>query len=776
VIRVAVVYTVVAWAAVEAASVIFPALLLPDWTERLVVALALLGFPVALALAWAFEVRPEGAAAEAPTAAPEPVGEERLDGWKRIAAYLNRDVRTVRRWEKDRNLPVRRIMHDKLATVYAYRSELDEWMTRRDTAAPAKPDRKRRIRGKPGPRWLAVALPALVIGAAVIWFMRGDDETPITLGQWDWVLVTEFENRSGEEVLDGIGEYALARELANSGYVKVAPPGRVQDALRLMQLPPDTPIDVAVGREISLRDGGIRMLISGRVDKLGNTYSISSELVNPSDGVTVASFSAEARSQDDILPQMSELASRVRESLGESLASIQASEVMLSKVTTPSLEALRLYSQAESLMRGPERNRAIPILEQALRVDPDFASAHVLLSYVLRDRNEYERSEQQLQRAVELADQATERERLFILATYYRYLEDLPQEIETYELLVRLYPDHAWANGNLALIFGWQGRFADALPPRARAAESVPNNFFAQYLTSIYAAAAGETEKAEVFRDRAVTLAGDVPWMQSMVQLQPIHSAWMSGDNAKASSMIEELLAELSSEQLLANGRLYSDVRSMLMSLGRLERFRELSRLRPQLGWLEAMVDYASGNPATLEGYLEEQDVGFWMATLLAMTGKTERARALIEDPRSAEALPPPYLVRDWHNLANGQLALAEGQLERAVELLSRETRILFISAPYAHQFGMNSLARAYLSLDQVEQAIETLEFVRRQKPVTIIDAGAQWFWQRNMALLYEIYRDRGETAKMLSVADELREVLSLADEGHPFLQRIELD
>jgi hypothetical protein len=127
VIRVAVVYVVSAWIAVEAASVIFPALLFPEWTSRMVVALALIGFPVAVGLAWAFEIRPEGTPPLENTAVPDRAEDERLDGWKRIANYLHRDVRTVRRWEKQQNLPVRRLMHDKLATVYAYRSELDAW-------------------------------------------------------------------------------------------------------------------------------------------------------------------------------------------------------------------------------------------------------------------------------------------------------------------------------------------------------------------------------------------------------------------------------------------------------------------------------------------------------------------------------------------------------------------------------------------------------------------------------------------------------------------------
>jgi serine/threonine protein kinase len=52
---------------------------------------------------------------------------DRLDSWKEIAAYFNRDKRTVQRWERNEGMPVHRHQHDKQGTVYAVRAELDEW-------------------------------------------------------------------------------------------------------------------------------------------------------------------------------------------------------------------------------------------------------------------------------------------------------------------------------------------------------------------------------------------------------------------------------------------------------------------------------------------------------------------------------------------------------------------------------------------------------------------------------------------------------------------------
>jgi hypothetical protein len=56
-----------------------------------------------------------------------------LDGWKDIAAYLGRDVRTVQRWEKSLGLPVQRVQDSKSGSVHAFRSEIDAWRRERGT-------------------------------------------------------------------------------------------------------------------------------------------------------------------------------------------------------------------------------------------------------------------------------------------------------------------------------------------------------------------------------------------------------------------------------------------------------------------------------------------------------------------------------------------------------------------------------------------------------------------------------------------------------------------
>ena len=73
---------------------------------------------------------------ESPQVPSTPV--DRLDSWKEIAAYMRRDVKTVQRWEKREGMPVHRHLHDKMGSVYAFRTELDGWAQNRRLTMPAE--------------------------------------------------------------------------------------------------------------------------------------------------------------------------------------------------------------------------------------------------------------------------------------------------------------------------------------------------------------------------------------------------------------------------------------------------------------------------------------------------------------------------------------------------------------------------------------------------------------------------------------------------------------
>ena len=337
--------------------------------------------------------------------------DELLDSWKEIAAYLKRDVRTVQGWEKREGLPIHRHAHDQLATVYTYRSEIDTWLANRGRVLENdKPgwfrffsENKKTVVG------VASGVTLFLLVGLVAWMGIGSSPNPegLSFQERDWVLIADFENRTGESVLDGVLEYALEREIANSQFVNVVPSERVQDSLRLMKKPPETVVDASVGREICLRDGGIRALLAGRVEKLGSVYVLSVEVINPVQGVSVASATQEAAGEEQIWAAVRELSSWARQTLGETISQIQKSTEKLEKVTTPSLPALKLYSQAMAMsyQQSPRSSPGVvsegkfllpsswvtmePLLRQAVAEDPEFASAHMWLAWTLLSQDKH---------------------------------------------------------------------------------------------------------------------------------------------------------------------------------------------------------------------------------------------------------------------------------------------------------------------------------------------------------------------------------------------------
>jgi tetratricopeptide (TPR) repeat protein len=613
-------------------------------------------------------------------------------------------------------------------------------------------------------------LSALLIGAAALWWWQSRPPD-LPFAERDWALITRFDNRTGEDIFNGTLEYALERALSNSRFVNVVPRERITDALRLMKLPEDTVVDADIGREIALRDGGIRALITGRIENFGGNYLLGASLLNPVNGVSEASFDANAPGQEAILPAVSRVSDDVRKALGESLSSIRASDEPLAKVTTPSLEALRFYSEADRMMgQGwPHRYRALPLLERAVGIDPDFASAHLLLYYLYTDRDQLDLANIHLERAVELAETTTERERLFILSTYYtHYLGDFEKANETNALLVQLYPDHVWATGNLANAHEALGQYEQAHPYWLKLASMRPNLSWVN-LTAVQSSVAfDDPEGFARFADRARELAREDVWMAAQLRVLPVQETWLDGDLERASQLLDEIVAQFTPDELVANGPLFDAVRSMYLALGKRDTFEKLSALRPEVGWFQALLDLDSGDPGTLDDYLDNPlSTDYFTVTLFAWADRTEEARELVSRIVTGSA---PWFLPALKYVAQAQLAIAEDRPQEALDYF--EQSFQFLPAYYLphYLFGAGSLARLHESLGSSQAAIETLEFARLRRDWSIFEPGGTFLWMRNQVYLRELYLKAGRMADAERVSDELRGLLRLADPDFPSL------
>ena len=146
------------------------------------------------------------------TSPPTDRSEVRLDSWKEIAAYLNRDVTTVQRWEKREAMPVHRHLHDRSGSVYAFQAELDAWVHSRNLG-PTQEDGRNTLSPKPSappPRstiWKALTrwtflLPLAAVGAAVaigasLWLQRTEYFWRNPLAGARLQTVTDFDGVAG---------------------------------------------------------------------------------------------------------------------------------------------------------------------------------------------------------------------------------------------------------------------------------------------------------------------------------------------------------------------------------------------------------------------------------------------------------------------------------------------------------------------------------------------------------------------------------------------------
>jgi eukaryotic-like serine/threonine-protein kinase len=325
--------------------------------------------------------------------------------------------------------------------------------------------------GRKLPMWLIPAIIVAIVAAGVgfVFLKRSH-----ALTEKDSILVTDFVNTTTDPVFDGTLKKALAVDLEQSPYLNVFPDQKIRQTLQFMGRSPNDRITSDIGREICQRDG-IKAMLNGSIDSVGGQYVVTLEATNAASGDSLGRQQAQADRKEDVLNALHGAATKLRRQLGESLSMVQKYDTSLSMATTSSLDALKALSLGDAKHNVGDELGAVPNYQQAIELDPNFAMAYARLGTIYNNLGQTELSEQNRQKAFELRDRASEREKLYIMSHYYTDSGQLDKGITAYELYRQTYPRDPIPFTNLANIYNQLGQFDNALEMGKRAVELDPD-------------------------------------------------------------------------------------------------------------------------------------------------------------------------------------------------------------------------------------------------------------------------------------------------------------
>jgi eukaryotic-like serine/threonine-protein kinase len=339
---------------------------------------------------------------------------------------------------------------------------------------------------------------------------------------------------------------------------------RIRNTLRLMGQTPNARLADDVARDVCVRTGSTAV-INGSIATLGNQYVLGLRVENCASGDLLDQQQLQAPRKEDVLRVLSQLATKFRTRVGESLATVQKHSTPLEEATS-SLDALKAYSAAMQLPLNPA---AVPLLKRAVEIDPNFAIAHARLALQHSGLGETLLGEASISKAYELRNRANDRERFFIATIYDRQVTgNLERETETLRLWEQTYPRdpeaHDLLSGFAAVGTGkYELMVQKAMDTLAISSEAVPASFSLAggYLFQ------GRISDAEQAVRPAIGRAPDSP----MAFLLPYHIAFLKGDDAgmdrvaeraKGKPAVEDLITHLQSLVGARAGRLEAARRS----------------------------------------------------------------------------------------------------------------------------------------------------------------------------------------------------------------------
>lgn len=642
-------------------------------------------------------------------------------------------------------------------------------------------------------RWkswvIACAIAISMIGAVAYWLAAS--RPTLSFANRDWVLIADFENRTGDSRFDKALLTAFTISLEQSRYANIFPRSQVYETLKRMGRPQDAAteltINEALGREICLREN-LRALVAVGLTRTGKQYLLTGRLVDPKTGMAARSYTRKVEGEDRILDAMDGLAQSIRRDLGESFYSVSRDSRLLPQATTASLSALQYYAESTRLWQKGKYVDAQAQLLEAVRIDPDFAMAHAALGSNLYSHlmSEPKRGKEEYQRALQLSSRITDRERMFIQASfasaqnhaeeagtlYHAFLEHYPDDlharfnlanlyvrnshcieaISQYQEIIHIAPNDVNSRTGIATCYANQGKYAEALPYYARAFELDPSRLTSANLNNEYGftlVGAGQPEKA---RDVFALALQKPEWRSRGLRSLGILDLY-EGHYKEAAAQFQEAIRLNESEKdgplAAVRNRLY-----LATTLG--EAGDRIGELR--------VLDQATHSPALQQVNWLTYRIG----VAYARAGAVEKASRILEVAKKGGSVDDQAARSDFDRL-EGEIFLALGDTTNAVRFLEQAHEE---NHPPLSILTLDSLARAYERSGQLEQALSSYESLIATQGGQPLGWEAQQPWLEAHYALAKIHALRGNSARAIQLLDALLAIWKNADPGLTLLKK----
>jgi len=496
------------------------------------------------------------------------------------------------------------------------------------------------VRG--GKRW-KFAIPVLLSAALIAGglYYRSHHPTPLT--DKDTIVLSDFTNTTGDSVFDDTLKQGLSVQLEQSPFLDLLSERKVNETLKLMGRPTGDRLTPEVTREICQRTGSKAML-TGSIAGLGSQYVIGLKAVNCNSGDVLAEAQEQAAGKEAVLKALDAAAVSLRSKLGESLSSVQKYATPVEEATTPSLEALKVYSLGRKTHYAKGDTAALPFYKRAAELDPNFARAYVSMSGAYSDLNEISRAAENARKAYGLREKVSERERLSIEANYYLTATgELEKAAQTYELWQQTYPRDELPYINLGFISASLGSWEKSLEECREALRLEPNNA-TNYLNlgNAYTSLNRLDEAEAVYKQAEERKLESETLLANRYQM-----AFVKGDAIQMAQLAAAAMGKPGTEDLLLASQ--ADTEAWY---GKLKNARELTR---------RAMDSAQHNDA------KEAAAAYQVAAALReVEGNRKQARA---DADAAVKLAPNRDVRAMAALALARAGDTAGAEKLAAEL-----------------------------------------------------------------------------------------------------------